>query len=69
MDGVGGAQAGTQAPGDPSTVLIPLRPVPLPGLGSPCCFSKPSASFFTGISVNCPCLKLQGRAVFVEPSV
>lgn len=28
MDGVGGAQAGTQASGDPSTVLIPLPTVP-----------------------------------------
>ena len=70
MDGVGGAKAGTQAFGDPSTVLVPLRPsVPPPGVGSPCCFSMPTASFFTGISVNCLCLKLQGRDVFVEPSV
>lgn len=36
MDGVGGAKAGTQAFGDPSTVLVPLRPsVPPPVLAHP----------------------------------
>lgn len=70
MDRVGGAEPGTQSPQDPrhsARIIAAQRPslVSGPARG----FNAPSAIVLHWLSLCCPCLKVQCRAMSVQQSV
>lgn len=70
MDRVGGAEPGTQSSQDSRhSARVIAAQCPSLVSGSARGFSAPSAIVLHWLSLCCPCLKVQRRAMFVQQSV